>query len=144
MSNRGSHVVGATACGMRRSAPAATAEKLWPSGNFAASLAITVNFERLSFRRSQAACGGGPTRVIVRHWTISIGHYSHHVGPRRIDKDEQSGLVRRAAPRLNYRTTTANHCQPYCVVPAVPTPVRQPGNNTPRGALWHSDPKSPL
>jgi hypothetical protein len=103
LSNRGSRVGGVMAFGMRPSAPAVMAERPSPSGKSAASLATTVNFGRPSSRRNHAACGGGLTHVIVRRWTISIGHYPHHIRPRRTDKDEQTGVVRRAAPRLNHR-----------------------------------------
>jgi predicted DNA-binding ribbon-helix-helix protein len=42
ISNRGSRAVGVTASGMRHSAPAATAEKPWPSGKSATGLEIRV------------------------------------------------------------------------------------------------------
>ena len=71
ISTEESRVGAAMASGMRHSALAATAEKYWPSGKSAASLATTVSSGRLSSHQSHAACGGGPTRVIVRRWTVS-------------------------------------------------------------------------
>ena len=66
-----SHVGAVMASGMLHGAPAPTAEKPRLSGKSAASLATMVSSGRLSSLQSCAACGGGPTLVIVRPSTVS-------------------------------------------------------------------------
>jgi hypothetical protein len=104
ISNRGSRVGTVMAFGMRPSAPTATAAKRLPNGRSAAGLATTVNFGRASFHQSRAACGGGPTRDIVRRWPGS--NVSSVIDLTSLFERVFSGVSWSAVPPLTPRSTS--------------------------------------
>ena len=68
-STGGRRAAGATASGIRHSAPAVMVALPWPSGRSAASLVTTGSFGPPSTRRSLVACGGGHMRGVARRWS---------------------------------------------------------------------------